>query len=900
MRVRSLQTYVKEENLLGTGRIDALRGYNVGIDTAAWARSLSAFRDPFSDIMGGLPLKVNEILRSELNAFESNRIYPIFLFEGITPMGHSLFQKLDAKRMYKAWEAILEQRVDQALAEFSFVSRLSDELLLHMARYFRCKSYQHTLTHPHAVTTTNPSDPVSSANAATSSSAESSSTSSVHLKRKLAVFQCPYLCGHQVSYLMKKKYIDAAFGLIGFLLFGLPRVIVSIDFKAAKFEWAEKERLLTKWELTEHQLGDACLIAGTEYCHTLPQVLIKHDNSEVSSFRFKHAVKCAQCSPLRHLLSSESFQDADACATWTHLYGISRSLLTYQVALGDSGTLECFTYDKWNTPVPQDFHQVMGRRLPESVFGLMLQGLLSPTLPRVLAHGEWIDLDGPVVLTAHHESLLAQLRSYRLLAIGLIARHLHPSFHKRRILFDYVSRYTNDVASLLSSCNGQKRLPHYCPNLRPLLPWCFSLVNVEEKVQDRGQEEPTFMFCLDWHASTFSEPLAKYYSDLGIPYPAYPADKKPLFDGTQMRIIELQERDLTRIETSSRKLSAANQSRKTLDPAQNYVIALIMFSLLDCLEYFDHNATPKGSPISLGLVLKDRVSAQYEMEVLLCMELLKLGILTGVELRFGPECEYPRELMELDLGKCEERAMRLNASAQSRIPCAPAAVTPQSFQNSLRLISRVASLVTVRLEFDVSELPLSYVDFDIAAYSGMVKSVKRALNLLIEGCIANICLQEPSYTRVLTPDLFDPSNCHIPWFSNCLAIGGVLMKAFLQADYKNTDQLRECIGSLATKYHEVVDFWPTVLGLCEFWCLISSIVRSGCFAQAEHIEREFDDADTVLCLKVLDFLPHINNGNFPQCYPLLSATLEKHLSIDLASGMSLPLHQKMQPSVTVA
>eukprot|EP01057_Protomagalhaensia_wolfi_P002324 Protomagalhaensia_wolfi_Nauph_80__2323@NODE_2521_length_1069_cov_8_977670_g1976_i0_p1_GENE_NODE_2521_length_1069_cov_8_977670_g1976_i0NODE_2521_length_1069_cov_8_977670_g1976_i0_p1_ORF_typecomplete_len338_score32_36MKT1_C/PF12246_8/4_5e27_NODE_2521_length_1069_cov_8_977670_g1976_i0411015 len=323
-----------------------------------------------------------------------------------------------------------------------------------------------------------------------------------------------------------------------------------------------------------------------------------------------------------------------------------------------------------------------------------------------------------------------------------------------------------------------------------------------------------------------------------------------------------------------------------------------MFSLLDCLDYFDHASTPKGAPVSLGLVLRDRVSAQYEMEVLLCMELLKLGLLTGTELRYAPECEYPSELfIESEPALNEERAKRLSFHAQ-RIP-ACRLINPQSFLNSLRLISRVASLVTVRLELSATELPLTYVDFDMAAYSGMVKSVKKALNLLIEGCIANICLQNSSYARVLTPDLFDPLKPHVPWFSPCLAIGGVLMKAFLQADYKDTEQLRECIVSLPRKFSEVADFWPTVLQLCEFWCLVSSIVQSNCFADANHIENEFNEADIVLCLRVVDFLPHINNGGFPQCYPLLSATLEKKLLIDLASGMSMPIHPRMQAASVV-
>eukprot|EP01053_Blabericola_migrator_P001082 Blabericola_migrator_1__1081@NODE_1276_length_4911_cov_161_340215_g861_i0_p1_GENE_NODE_1276_length_4911_cov_161_340215_g861_i0NODE_1276_length_4911_cov_161_340215_g861_i0_p1_ORF_typecomplete_len885_score116_96MKT1_C/PF12246_8/4_6e28MKT1_N/PF12247_8/1_6e17XPG_I/PF00867_18/2_8e05XPG_N/PF00752_17/0_0034_NODE_1276_length_4911_cov_161_340215_g861_i012053859 len=883
MRVRSLQTYVKEENLLGVGRVDSLHGYNVGIDTAAWARSLPAFRDPLSDVMGGLPLRISEVLKHEINTFESRRIHPIFLFEGVTPVGHSLFLKLDPKKMYKAWEAVLEQNQDKVLAEFSVISRLSDELLIYIARYLRSKSYRYGV-----------------AAAVAAADAGKMASAAPPIARRLAVFQCPYLCGHQMSYLMKKKYIDAAFGLIGYLLFGIPRVIVSIDFKANKFEWAEKDKLLNKWELTEHQLGDACLIAGTEYCHTLPQLLLKGDQNEVSTFRFKHAVKCAQCSPLRHLLNPESFHDADACATWTHLYGISRNLLTFQVAMGESGGLECFTADQWNAQLPQDIHQVLGHRLPDPLFGLMLQGLISPTLPRILAHGEWIDADGPVVLTAHHEHLLTQLRSYRLLALGLIARHLHPSFHKRRVTFDYRSRYISDGAFALNPHSGQKKLEHYCPNLRALLPWTFTLVNVEEKVQDRGQERPTFMFCLDWHARSMAEPLAKYYADLAIACPSNPTDKRPLFDGTYMKIIELQDRDLNRLETSCRESLALNQKRKQLDPAQNYVVALIMFSLLDCLDYFDHQSTPKGAPMSLGLVLKDRVGAQYEMEVLLCMELLKLGILTGTELQYGNECDYPSELIvEQNPRLNEERAKRLTMAAQSRATSAQA-ITAPCFVNSIRLISRVASLVTIRLEPGLNELPLQYVDFDIAAYSGMVKATKRALNLLIEGCIANICLQQSSYARVLTPDLFDPLNPHVPWFSPCHAIGGVLMKAFLQADYKSTEQLQECINLLPKKFSEVVDFWPTVLGLCEFWCLISSIVRSGCFANAGHLEKEFEIADSVLCLRVLDFLPHINNGNFPQCYPLLSATLEKRLSIDLASGMSVLVRPRsIQPPLVV-
>lgn len=109
------------------------------------------------------------------------------------------------------------------------------------------------------------------------------------------------------------------------------------------------------------------------------------------------------------------------------------------------------------SPVPHDLRVVKGWRLPNAVFLLMLEGILSPDLVKALAYGVWRDFDSPIVLPEQYETLLVvsdnhypppppaskqphfhpsnqQCRHYRLLALGFIARHLHPSFIKRRIV----------------------------------------------------------------------------------------------------------------------------------------------------------------------------------------------------------------------------------------------------------------------------------------------------------------------------------------------------------------------------------------------------------------------------------------------------------------------------------
>merc|ERR1719456_1938962 len=80
---------------------------------------------------------------------------------------------------------------------------------------------------------------------------------------------------------------------------------------------------------------------------------------------------------------------------------------------------------------PQDFSRVMGLKLPAKIYTLVCTGMLSPCLPAVLATGDWSDRQAPLVDSFEYRQLLDDLKEYRQKALGLLATHLAPQFHKR-------------------------------------------------------------------------------------------------------------------------------------------------------------------------------------------------------------------------------------------------------------------------------------------------------------------------------------------------------------------------------------------------------------------------------------------------------------------------------------
>lgn len=190
--------------------------------------------------------------------------------QGLTPYGHSLFSKVDPKVISEAWRLVVRRETDVALSKFArILSRITDELMIELSRYLRAQQYVNMRT-------------------------EKLTGRAVNLKRRrLAVFGCPYLCSGQMLYFLECQLLDAVFGVAAHTLMGFSRVVTNIDFVTRKFEWVNKAQLLQAWHITDQQLADACILAGNEYCHTLP-----HVNAIAPQFTFDVAIQLARGGPL--------------------------------------------------------------------------------------------------------------------------------------------------------------------------------------------------------------------------------------------------------------------------------------------------------------------------------------------------------------------------------------------------------------------------------------------------------------------------------------------------------------------------------------------------------------------------------------------------------------------------
>merc|ERR550514_1095484 len=118
------------------------------------------------------------------------------------------------------------------------------------------------------------------------------------------------------------------------------------------------------------------------------------------------------------------------------------------------------------SPVPQvpwDFGSIMGEKLPNSLYYLMVNGIISHKLPQALAKGEWMDKSQPLVDTKEFRELLMDLQDYRGRALGLLARHLHNGFEKKQIQW----KVFWDPPSLRSIAGPTGQIP---PDARVLSP----------------------------------------------------------------------------------------------------------------------------------------------------------------------------------------------------------------------------------------------------------------------------------------------------------------------------------------------------------------------------------------------------------------------------------------------
>jgi hypothetical protein len=536
MRVRHLQSHLADQGLVHQGKLDKLKGQRVGVDAVFWLRSIQALKDPFADALGGIPPGIFGFVDKELDLFKRYNIVPLFVFQGVAPgPQHSMFVSRMDQQMELAWTHLARGQKSEAQKCFAVsTSRINGDFVYFIFHHLRQKGYE--------------------------------------------VLQAPYFAGAQLAHFAEQGVIASVFGPPGLLLYGVNHVVIHIDFSKQTFDWVDLQSVLEKWQISRDQFVDACMLAGTEYCLTYPYLNLGHfQPAAPGRFNFDAAVFIIKQAPLINWMQAFPTEEMKN----DHVDGYCTCKVLVQnspvLHLADHGIRPLGT-----TPqVPYDFSTIMGEKLPNVLYYLMLNGIMSHKLPQALAKGEWTDKSQPLVDTAEFRALLKDLTDYRQVALGLIAQHLHASFQKKQILFK--AFWDPHTVRQGTPATADKLPPDariVTPCIKPTLKWEIRAEQVRDEMKRQGCECVDFKFCLQWHCHEFENdgPL--------IPNPP--------------------------------------QGKQWCSNDSNALAALVHFQLLEHLELIADD----GGMTVLGNVLKDTPRSLQE-STLVALELMKFGVLSS-------------------------------------------------------------------------------------------------------------------------------------------------------------------------------------------------------------------------------------------------------------------------------
>jgi hypothetical protein len=271
--------------------------------------------------------------------------------------------------------------------------------------------------------------------------------------------------------------------------------------------------------------------------------------------------------------------------------------------LGGTGFQQLMGGKDAHKQVPKDFRDIMGEKLPSSLYYLMVQGIISHKLPQAFAKGEWVDKSQPLVDTQEFRQLLVELNEYREKAINLMARHLHSSFTKKPITCKAfweqpVGRHTG--MNQAQSSSGKIIEPNASGTRH--LRWRITKEAVMLEMERQRVEKVDLKFCLQWHANDFNNDGQLY-------------------------------KDITKY------------GEATFTKDRESLAALVHFQLLEHLELIADD----GVMTVIGNALSN--SPKHLMEpCLVALELMKFGVLNGepfeaaqADKPFPAEMGYPRQ-----------------------------------------------------------------------------------------------------------------------------------------------------------------------------------------------------------------------------------------------------------------
>ncbi|GAM19214.1 hypothetical protein SAMD00019534_023890, partial [Acytostelium subglobosum LB1] len=378
---------------LKTGKIAALLdGNRIGIEASHWGLLKLHGKEPFQIAMGGAPLTLYTSIQTELDKFKKANLHPLFVFSGLSILKdrNNAFiqpQILKAQKLSAAWEAYYKQQGEQAEKMFSVEVKQDKSLIYQfipsLVSYFK--------------------------------------------QNNVECFKSPYMAAGQLALFSdptQKNYINAVWGGLELLLFGVHRLIVDIDFEKGTFDWIDLKHILKEdLQMTHDQFVDACILAGYEFCNTFTGLT----SSFGHNFNFRHVCDLVK----QHQTGLQVIQDYQYSyqnvEKYMEQFMKTKCLIRNHLVYTPSCICEPLYKD---LSFQTDLNTIFGPKLPNDLFFYISQGVVNPQVINNLLSG-FLNEPFPSVDSEEYRKMLEYLREIRTNTLGLLSSCFNEDIAKR-------------------------------------------------------------------------------------------------------------------------------------------------------------------------------------------------------------------------------------------------------------------------------------------------------------------------------------------------------------------------------------------------------------------------------------------------------------------------------------
>ena len=393
--ITGFQEWATQSSTLQKWPFSSLEGRGIAIDAETYVDKIlsgESTKEPLLPALGGLPFLIESTLSDHIEQLRAAKIKVVFVFNGQgTNDQHKALQTAlrHSKNVDEAWNLYNASDPEKAVAQFGNSCTFQVD---HIYRYVQKLLFENNVD----------------------------------------FLVAPYSASAQLAQMEISNFADAVFGSSEVLMFEVEKVILDLDFTTKEFTGVFRRTCIENLTPGSSTLFlDACLLAGSSFLPTLPQL-----DAEIGSPSKTPKIKAAAELLKRSSLTGDQIciQNQDDLAAQALKYSDSFRKAFMSVkhhVVMSNNKIEPLRKDS----IPNDVHSFVGQRLPDELFTYQSRGIVGTRVLAWRTASEIIEtppLDGGESIT-YKMLVRDQLVPQRLQALSLLSYSLHRFYQHNSV-----------------------------------------------------------------------------------------------------------------------------------------------------------------------------------------------------------------------------------------------------------------------------------------------------------------------------------------------------------------------------------------------------------------------------------------------------------------------------------